>query len=76
MSRIYSFISFVVAMSLAQAFGQDDPSASLFGLDNVIDVHITIKPDEWSKLQPPAHVRLDGEAVGEADKMRVDSEAE
>jgi len=66
MSRIYSLISFAIALSFVQAVAQDDPSASLFGLDNVIDVHITIKPDEWAKLQPPAHVRLDGEAVGEA----------
>ena len=66
MSRIYSFISFAAALSFGQALGQDDSSASLFGLDNVIDVHVTIKPEEWPKSQPPAHVRLVGEAVGAA----------
>jgi len=59
-------IFLAVAMSLGQALGQADPSASLFGLDNVIDVHIRIDPEEWAKLQPPAGVRLDDEAVGEA----------
>ena len=44
-------------MSLGQALGQGEkPSAgpeSLFGLDNVIDVHIRLEPEEWAKLQPP-----------------------
>ena len=56
--------------ALTMSFGQGaEPSAgpeSLFGLDNVIDVHIRIESEEWAKLQPPADVRLDGEAVGEA----------
>ncbi|MEE2942948.1 MAG: CotH kinase family protein [Verrucomicrobiota bacterium] len=59
MSRVYSLISFATALSLIQAFGQEDSSASLFGLDNVIDVHITIKPEEWAKLQPPKGTKMD-----------------
>ena len=59
-----------IVAALGQALGQGEkPSAgpeSLFGLDNVIDVHIRIDPEEWAKLQPPADVRLDGEAVGKA----------
>ena len=51
-----------VAMSLGQALGQGEkPSAgpeSLFGLDNVIDVHIRIEPEEWAKLQPPKGTKM------------------
>ena len=51
-----------VAMSLGQALGQgENPSAgpeSLFGLDNVIDVHIRIEPEEWAKLQPPKGTKM------------------
>ena len=40
-------------MSFGQALGQGaEPSGgpeSLFGLDNVIDVHIRINPEEWAK---------------------------
>jgi len=65
-----SRFSTVAVLALALAVGQGaEPSAgpeSLFGLDNVIDVHIRIDPEEWAKLQPPADVRLDGEAVGRA----------
>lgn len=61
---------FVCALTLGfgigQAFSQEDPSASLFGLDNVVDIHITIKGEEFDKLKPPADVRLDGQAVGQA----------
>ena len=32
---------------------------SLFGLDNVIDVHIRIEPEEWAKLQPPKGTKMD-----------------
>ena len=42
------------------------PSAgpeSLFGLDNVIDVHIRIEPEEWAKLQPPKGTKMDFEAA-------------
>ena len=63
MSRFYSVIFFAVAMSLGQALGQGEkPSArpaSLFGLDNVIDVHIRIEPEEWAKLQPPKGTKMD-----------------
>ena len=49
-------------MSLGQALGQgENPSAgpeSLFGLDNVIDVHIRIEPEEWAKLQPPKGTKM------------------
>ena len=72
MSRVYSLISFATALSLIQAFGQEDSSASLFGLDNVIDVHITIKPEEWAKLQPPKGTKMDFGAAFEglmADAM-------
>jgi len=65
-----SRFSTVAVLALALAVGQGaEPSAgpeSLFGLDNVIDVHLRIDPEEWAKLQPPADVRLDGEAVGRA----------
>ena len=51
-----------VGMSLGQALGQgENPSAgpeSLFGLDNVIDVHIRIEPEEWAKLQPPKGTKM------------------
>ena len=50
-------------MSLGQALGQGEKSsagpASLFGLDNVIDVHIRIEPEEWAKLQPPKGTKMD-----------------
>ena len=43
-----------IVAALGQALGQGEkPSAgpeSLFGLDNVIDVHIRIDPEEWAKL--------------------------
>ena len=42
------------------------PSAgpeSLFGLDNVIDVHIRIEPEEWAKLQPPKGTKMDFDAA-------------
>ena len=54
-------------MSLGQTLGQGEkPSAgpeSLFGLDNVIDVHIRIEPEEWAKLQPPKGTKMDFEAA-------------
>ena len=53
-------------LALAKRLGRMIPSASLFGLDNVVDVHITISSEEWAKLQPPADVRIDDEAVGKA----------
>ena len=56
----------ILASYIGQAFGQEDPSASLFGLDNVVDIHITIKGEEFDKLKPPADVRLDDQAVSEA----------
>ena len=63
LSRFYSVIFFTVAMALGQALGQGEkPSAgpeSLFGLDNVIDVHIRIEPEEWAKLQPPKGTKMD-----------------
>ena len=62
LSRFYSVIFLAVAMSLGQALGQGEkPSAgpeSLFGLDNVIDVHIRIEPEEWAKLQPPKGTKM------------------
>ena len=63
MNRFFTLIVFTLSLALGQGA---DESGSLFGLDNVIDVHIRIEPGEWAKLQPPADVRLDGEAVGEA----------
>ena len=52
-----------MALSLGQALGQSaKPSVgpeSLFGLDNVIDVHIRIEPEEWSKLQPSKGTKMD-----------------
>ena len=66
MKKFPSVFCLLTALGLGQALGQDDPSASLFGLDNVVDVHITISSEEWAKLQPPADVRIDDEAVGEA----------
>ena len=58
----WAFIT-VFLMSLGQALGQGEkPSAgpeSLFGLDNVIDVHIRIEPEEWAKLQPPKGTKMD-----------------
>jgi len=63
MVRFYSLIFFASALSLGQALGQGEkPSAgpeSLFGLDNVIDVHIRIEPEEWAKLQPPKGTKMD-----------------
>ena len=32
----------------------------------MVDVHITISSEEWAKLQPPADVRIDDQAVGKA----------
>lgn len=61
LSTVFCFL-----LGLGQALGQEDPSASLFGLDNVVDVHITISSEEWAKLQPPADVRIDDQAVGKA----------
>ena len=61
LSTVFCFL-----LGLGQALGQEDPSASLFGLDNVVDVHITISSEEWAKLQPPADVRIDDQVVGKA----------
>ena len=62
-ARFYSVIFLAVAVSLGQALGQGTkPSAgpeSLFGLDNVIDVHLRIDPEEWTKLQPPEGTKMD-----------------
>ncbi|MDP7585358.1 MAG: CotH kinase family protein, partial [Verrucomicrobiota bacterium] len=58
-----SRFSTVAVLALALALGQGaEPSAgpeSLFGLDNVIDVHIRIDPEEWAKLQPPKGTKMD-----------------
>ena len=61
LSTVFCFL-----LGASEALGQEDPSASLFGLDNVVDVHITISSEEWAKLQPPADVRIDDQAVGKA----------
>ena len=66
MKNFSAALCVLYALGLGQALSQADPSASLFGLDNVVDVHITISPEEWAKLQPPVDVRLDGDAVGQA----------
>ncbi|MED5453503.1 MAG: CotH kinase family protein, partial [Verrucomicrobiota bacterium] len=70
MSLLHMYNRFVCALILvfgtSHAFGQEDLSATLFGLDNVVDIHITIKGEEFDKLKPPADVRLDDQAVGEA----------
>jgi len=62
-ARFYSVIFLAVAVSLGQALGQGaKPSAgpgSIFGLDNVIDVHLRIDPEEWAKLQPPEGTKMD-----------------
>ena len=58
-----SRFSAVAVLALALALGQGaEPSGepeSLFGLDNVIDVHIRIDPEEWAKLQPPEGTKMD-----------------
>ena len=50
-------------MSIGLALGQgekpSEESKSLFGLDNVIDIHIWIEQDEWTKLQPPKGTKMD-----------------
>ena len=53
MSRFYAVA--VLALALALGLGAEPSGGpeSLFGLDNVIDVHIRIDPEEWAKLQPP-----------------------
>ena len=58
--------AFILGICVSQLFGQDDPSASLFGLDNVVDVHITIKQEEFDKLKPPAKVARMSDPFGEA----------
>ncbi|MEE2738464.1 MAG: hypothetical protein VX435_09580, partial [Planctomycetota bacterium] len=61
--RFYSVIFLAVVLSLGQVLGQEaKPSGGpelLFGLDNVIDVHIRIEPEEWAKLQPPKGTKMD-----------------
>jgi len=58
----WAFIT-VFVMSLGQALSQwekpSDGPKSLFGLNNVIDVHIRIEPEEWAKLQPPKGIKMD-----------------
>ena len=58
-----SRFSAVAVLALALALGRGaEPSGepeSLFGLDNVIDVHIRIDPEEWAKLQPPEGTKMD-----------------
>ena len=56
----------ILASCIGQAFGQEDSSASLFGLDNVVDVHITIKEKEFDKLKPPDNVAKLSDPFGEA----------
>ena len=56
----------ILASCIGQAFGQEDSSASRFGLDNVVDVHITIKEKEFDKLKPPDNVAKLSDPFGEA----------
>ena len=50
-------------MSIGLALGQgekpSEESKWLFGLNNVIDIHIRIEQDEWTKLQPPKGTKMD-----------------
>jgi spore coat protein CotH len=63
LNRFSTVAVLLLALSLGQALGQSaKPSVgpeSLFGLDNVIDVHIRIEPEEWSKLQPSKGTKMD-----------------
>jgi hypothetical protein len=55
------FVGFALVVMSAGTDGQEpvDSSQSLFGLDNVIDVHIHMEPAEWQNMQPPKGTRLD-----------------
>lgn len=45
--------------SFAQDSNPSSASQSIFGLDNVIDVHFRVPKAEWDKMQPPEGTRLD-----------------
>jgi len=49
----------------ASAFGQaSEPSDSLFGMTNVLEVHLQFTPEEWENIQPPDDVNWDfGDAL-------------
>ena len=52
-----------VIVAAVSAFGQAPEETagpkSLFGLKNVIDVHLSMVPEEWEKMQPPKGARMD-----------------
>ena len=49
--------------AIVSALGQTSPQAagpeSLFGLDNVIDVHFHMELEEWEKMQLPDGTKMD-----------------
>jgi hypothetical protein len=55
------FISLTVAMvpAIVQTSPQAAGPESLFGLDNVIDVHFHMELEEWEKMQPPQGTKMD-----------------
>ena len=63
MKRLTWVFIIVFLMSIGLALGQgekpSEESKWLFGLDNVIDIHIWIEQDEWTKLQPPKGTKMD-----------------
>ena len=48
-----------IGLVLGQGEKPSEESKWLFGLDNVIDIHIRIEQDEWTKLQPPKGTKMD-----------------
>ncbi len=65
----WQWIALITALPLlvgAQDSATEHASDSLFGLDRVMEVTLTIEPEEWAKLQPPEGLSMDvGEAFGE-----------
>ena len=65
----WQWIALITALPLlvgAQESATEHASDSLFGLDRVLEVTLTIEPEEWAKLQPPEGLSMDvGEAFGE-----------
>jgi len=56
-------IFYSLTAAIAPARGQTPPQPvgpeSLFGLDNLIEIHFRMEPEEWEKMQPPKGTRMD-----------------
>lgn len=58
--RVLFLASIIISnVAVGQEPEDNSSSQSLFGLNNVIDVHIRMELSEWEKMQPPEGTKLD-----------------